>query len=138
MKFPDSWKGKYICKDADYGVNVLYKATNTENVSIFQISLSTKIQFAIDDAYVGFMKKLGMRDSIVFIYSSPSGIPYDDKDSKYDEDTKAYMQLFKDKDSVLKTFKVLPEYDVETYSNFMAMNKKRDDSLKDDYDKLSK
>jgi hypothetical protein len=136
ITFPESWKGRYLCKDTDWGVDVLYKAKNADNVSVFQISLTTEIQFAIDEAYVGFMKKLGQRDFIVFIHSSPTGVPYDDKNEKYKDDSKAYFELFNNKDVVLKTFKILPDFDALAYSQFKELNKKKDDSLKKDYDKL--
>lgn len=136
ISFPESWNGKYLCKETDWGVDVLYKARNTDNASLFQISLTTEIQYAIDEAFVGFMKQLGKRDSVVFTTVSPTGIPYDDKNEKYKDDSNAYFELFNNKEVVLDSFKIFPEYDVQAYNQFIELNKKKDESLKKDYDQL--
>ncbi|MGD8192593.1 hypothetical protein ACQCN2_21700 [Brevibacillus ginsengisoli] len=138
ISFPEAWKDKFICKDTEWGVDVQYKAANSENVTLFTIEMDTEIQFAIDEAYVGLKKKLGERGPVVVTVFSPTGAAYDEKNEKEKKDYEEYSKLFNEKDSVLKSFQLLPGYDKESYEKFQKLNKEKDESLRDDYEKLGK
>ncbi|WP_438444032.1 hypothetical protein [Gorillibacterium sp. sgz5001074] len=115
----------------------MYKSiSGNDDAELFDIFLISRTQFKVHEKHAGFYRYLGQKQGLVIAQFSPTGVPYDNLNPSQIQDYKNYFDIHKDLSSVLNTFTLMEDYDLELYEQVVKDSLLKDEELKDEYERI--
>ncbi|TXK80676.1 hypothetical protein [Paenibacillus sp. N3.4] len=105
---------------------------------MFEVFLSSPIQYKVHEKHVGFFKYLGERNGLIIAKFSSTGSPYDNLKPLQKQDYDLFFNLYKDIKLVLDSFKLTEKWDINLFNEVIEESKGKDDEYKEEYERLIK
>jgi hypothetical protein len=114
LRFPESWEGKYTIDERPNSITVFHKVPLDQKNVFFSIFIhGTETQWneylegGGEDGWP--LKKLGMKEGLVYVKSAPTDYPYDTRTEELKRWAKEYDMLNTYADRIISSFSFLNE-----------------------------